>query len=262
MNARNRLPSLTLLGGLVVLLVAITGRSSPAAGPVVLADVAHAASPEERTVLDETPAGFSRFWKALASRAGEVRIGRGPLTPEGLDVADVLVVTTLAPDKPFSAGEIEAVRQFVTRGGVLLLATSDLSREGLDAWVGLAARFGIQSHGSVLRLSTPGQAGRAHVSRYSGAGLVRWLPGVEDAWLYYDGTSAAPRGGEVLLHYNGNTLASRRQIGTGWVYALGGGDLISNAFAGEEEPGSGLPIANTKLTDALAAEIVEPPSVK
>jgi hypothetical protein len=245
------------------------GQEGDAERIVVLADVAHAASAEQRTVLDRGPTGFSRLADALKRHGAALRVGREPLAPAVPAGVDVVLVTAPSPDGPFSKDELAALEEFVRRGRVLLLTTNDLSREGLDAWVPLARRFGIQSHGSVLNLVGSGQKGRAHVSRYSGAGLVRWLPEVEDAWLYYRGTSAGPVDGEVLLHYNGNALAARRRIGRGWVYAFGGGDLIGNAFAPPPEDDAGTDAGadanapaeprpvNDRLIDAVAAELVQ-----
>lgn len=234
-------------------------ESTDAAG-VVVADVAHAASHDKMTVLDRSPTGFSELWAALARRASRTGINREALRPETLADVDLLLITTVAPDKPLSSDEIQAVKHFVSSGGVLLVTTNDLSREGVDAWIKLAEQFGIQSHGSVTRITGGDRVGRAHVSRYSGAGLVRWLPDVYDAWLYYAGTNAGPVGGEVLIRSDLNALAARRQIGKGWVYAFGGGDIIGNAFVSSAKPDvpdqSERPVANSRLIDGLAEEIL------
>jgi hypothetical protein len=229
-------------------------------GAVVVADVAHAASSDRSTVLDEGPTGFSRLSSALQRRGAAVRVNREKLGPETLAEVDVALITTVAPDKPFSNEEQRALKEFVEAGGVLLLTTNDLSQEGLDAWIGLAARFGIQSHGSVLRIVGGGSRPGSHVSRYSGAGLVRWLPTVDDAPLYFQGTSAGPAGGDVLIRYNANSLAARRRMGKGWVYAFGGGDMIGNAFVAIDETNkqqeSGPAVVNDRLIDALADELL------
>ena len=236
-----------------------SAESTNAAG-VVVADVAHAASPDKMTVLDRSPTGFSELWAALARRASRVGINREAFRPETLAGVEVLLITTVAPNKPLSSEEIQAVKQFVSSGGVLLVTTNDLSREGLDAWIELGQQFGFQSHGSLIRITGGDRVGHAHVSRYSGSGLVRWLPDVYNAWLYYAGTNAGPVGGEVLIRSDLNALAARRQIGKGWVYAFGGGDIIGNAFVSSAKPDvpdqSERPVANSRLIDGLAEEIL------
>jgi len=226
----------------------------------IVADVAHAASPDKRTVLDHSPMGFSCLSDAFARRNSNVSINRETLRPETLVETDVLLIAAVTADKPFSAEELRAVMGFVRSGGVLLLTTNDLSREGLDAWVGLAKRFGIQSHGSAIRIVGTTPDGRSHISRYSGAGLVRWLPGIEDAWLYFHGTNAGPAGGEVLIRYNSNAFAARRRIGEGWVYAFGSGDMIGNAFtvsSESDEQDSPKPVVvNDRLIESLVEELL------
>jgi len=247
---------------IAVLLVSLAlggAAKGPASQPVALADVAHAASGEERTVLDTGLKGFSRLYSALDRAGFTTRVQRLPLSPAALAGVDLLVITAVAPSKPLTDDEIRAVKQYVESGGLLLLANNDLTPEGINTWVDLAGRFGIQSHGSVLRL-LPDKKGRvAHLSRYSGAGLARWLPDLDDAWLCFHGTSASPVGGSVLVGLDGASLAASRPIGRGKIYAFGGGDMIGNAFAqppsGEERP-AGAPVVNAQLIQALAKELL------
>jgi hypothetical protein len=133
--------------------------------PIVMADIAHAASPTERTVLDHGETGFSRLWAAFSSRPCQTRLNSGPITRTGLADVHVLLLTSLAPAKLMVADEVRIVRGFLNSGGAMLLTNNDMSREAIDAWVKLAREFGIQSHGSVLRITpqTGQRGGMSHV---------------------------------------------------------------------------------------------------
>ena len=230
--------------------------------PIVMADIAHAASPTERTVLDHGETGFSRLWAAFSSRPCQTRLNSGPVTRTALADVNVLLLTSLAPAKLMMADEVRIVRGFLDSGGMMLLTNNDMSREAIDVWVNLAREFGIQSHGSVLRITPQtGQRGW-HVSRYSGAGLARWLPETTDAPLCFQGTVASPVDGSVLVSYDGSALAARQPLGKGEIYAFGG-DMLGNAFAlgqGAPDRREMMP-ANALLIDAVAAEILERVSV-
>ena len=226
----------------------------------VVADVAHAGAPSERTVLDQGPTGFSRLWKAFAKSSHAIRVNRDPFSDDSLANVDVLLITTIAPGKALAPAESKALRGFIERGGILLLTNNDLTPSGIGAWADLAESLGIQSPGPGPRITGEAKDRRWHVSRYSGGALTRWLAKVEDGPLYSHGVIASPVDGTVLVSYDGTSLAAKKQIGRGSVYAFGGGDMIGNRFAAPDPPetydtAKQSPI-NRQMIDALVQEML------
>ena len=246
---------------LLTLLFSMAGQSRGSEPvPLVMADLAHAASPDERTVLDRGPKGFSRLWKAFAHSACKIQVNRDRFSPAALSTVDILLITTIAPGKPLTAEERSALKAKINAGTTLLLTNNDLSREGIAAWAELAEQFGIQTHGSVTRITGESADRRWHVSRYSGGVLTRWLGKLEDGPLYFHGTAAAPIDGTVLVSYDGVSLAARKQLGRGSVYVFGSGDMIGNALAAPEPPENydrqQQSLLNSRLIEALVQELL------
>lgn len=226
----------------------------------VVADVAHAGKPSERTVLDQGPTGFSRLWRAFTKSSHVTRINREPFSAESLANVDLLLITAIAPGKVLVPAEAKALRAYIERGGMLLLTNNDLTPAGVGVWADLAESLGIQSPGSAPRITGEAKDGRWHVSRYSGGALTRWLGKVEDGPLYSHGVIASPVDGAVLVSYDGTSLAAKKQIGRGSVYAFGGGDMIGNRFAAPDPPetydtAKQSPL-NRLLIDALVEEML------
>jgi hypothetical protein len=236
----------------------VTQTPQGRATSIVLADVGHTTSTATHTVLDREAAGYSQLWSAFSKRSCILRINREPFSAAMLTGISVLVATAIAADKPLAAGEVQTLRRFVESGGTLLLVNGDLEPSAVGMWKKLAGEFAVQSHGEVLRWITP-QGPSTHISRYSGAGLARWLRGLEDAQLYCQGSTAGPTGGEVLISYDGSALAAMQPVGKGKVYVFGG-DLLSNAYtAGKPQTAEHgeLPAANARLLDGLIDELLE-----
>jgi hypothetical protein len=249
----------SLYSSVHILACFLLGQSSQGqAAPVVLADVAHAASAATHTVLDRAPTGYSQLWAVFSRRPCMAKVNRGPLSSATLADVSTVVVTVLAPDKPLSPDEVQSLKKFVESGGTLLLVNGDLAPPAMGTWNKLAGEFGIQSHGGVTRLTAP-QGPSTHISRYSGAGLARWLRGLEDAQLYCQTSSAGPKGGEVLVSYDGTAFAAVQPAGRGRVYVFGG-DMLSNAYTSAKAAAapSETPAANVRLLDALIDELLAP----
>lgn len=79
----------------------------------------------------------------LLSHYGEVTINEGGLTADTLRGCSVLILKT--PSKPFAAGEITAVRDFVRDGGGLLVLGDHTNLFGMNTYLNeVLSEFGIQ----------------------------------------------------------------------------------------------------------------------
>jgi hypothetical protein len=114
--------------------VATLDSTSTGHGPIVLFDLAH------REIFGPTntsPLGYSSAVERMRKAGGRVVVAHDPYTPEMLrDVSGVIIAGNMAP---LTDAEQIALRNFVERGGVVLVATH-LSAMDLP----LARRFGIE----------------------------------------------------------------------------------------------------------------------
>jgi len=240
----------------------------PGEVPLVMADIAHASSPRERTVLDLSPRGYSRLLTGFSRRSCLLHINKDDFSADPLANVNILLLTHFSAGKAMAPAELNALRGFVTRGGTLLLVQNDPDAAALAAFSALCERLGVEvgrQAMEVVSTSKPQQMASRH---YAGEGVGRWLRSgdspqrtVPDGWrLYFRGVPIETKGATELVSYDGRALAVVRGLGRGKVYVFSAGDLISNAFSAfrskdtfyhcERFP------ANSRLIDALADELL------
>ena len=240
----------------------------PGEVPVVMADIGHASSPRERTVLDLSPRGYSRLLTGFSRRPCLLHISRDDFSADSLANVDILLLTHFSAEKAMAPAELDALRGFVTRGGTLLLAQNDPGAAARAAFSVLCERFGAKVGTQAMEVVNTSKPERMASSHYAGEGVARWLRSgdspqrtVPGGWrLYFRGVPVEAGDAVKLVTYDGSALALARSTGRGKVYVFSPGDLISNAFSAfrskdtfyhcERFP------ANNRLIDALADELL------
>ena len=202
--------------------------------PVVMADIAHALSPRERTVLDLSPTGFSRLLTAFSRRPCLLSVNKDALSPATLGNVDILLLTNFSREKALTPAEIEAVNNFVERGGTLLLALNETSPQAVAGFSSFIQALGVGVESKPVEVSSTSRPEMLAASHYAGEGVKRWMGNEKRGRLYFRGIALridAAQQAAPLLRYDSATLAVMREVGRGRVYIFGAGDLISNAFS-------------------------------
>jgi hypothetical protein len=239
-----------------------------------MADISLAASPRERTVLDLSPAGFSRLLTGFSRRACLLAVNLEPLSPAALANVDILLLTNFSSAKPMAAAELEAIKGFVEKGGVWVLALNETSPQVVAAFSSVIEGFGVRVEAKPVEVTSASRAEMLASLHYKGDALKSWLGDGKWNRLYFRGvpltisvkaagrTDALPWAQHPvpLLRYDDATLAVMCEVGKGRAYIFSAGDLISNAFSAfrardtfyhpENFP------ANNRLIDALTDELL------
>ncbi|MDQ6665104.1 MAG: DUF4350 domain-containing protein, partial [Acidobacteriota bacterium] len=142
------------IGGLLALCAALYIPSAPAQTKTVVAvDGFHnneSKMPDHYRWHGTRPGGFSEFGKLLQSLGAELRTVTERVTPATLAGIDVFIIVD--PDTPaetedpkyIELSEIDAIEQWVKKGGHLVLLGNDKGNAEFEHFNQLAARFGIE----------------------------------------------------------------------------------------------------------------------
>lgn len=141
---------MTILPRLFLLLILIVSACPAGAAekrPVVLFDEGHG---EQFLAGQEAPLALTQLAGLFARQGFQVRSAREPLTPALLAEVDAVVIS--GPFSPFLAGEIEALYDFVDKGGrlAIMLHVAPVTST-------LLARFDVIHSNGVVRESAPAQ---------------------------------------------------------------------------------------------------------
>jgi unsaturated rhamnogalacturonyl hydrolase len=202
-------------------LLCFTGVVS--AAPVVLLDGFHnneTRAPDHYRWEGTKPGGFSEFGKLLQSAGYELKTLHERVTARGLAEAQVFIIVD--PDTPAETdnpqylvgSEIQAIDEWVQRGGNLVLLGNDKGNAEFEHFNQLAARFGIE----FMEKTYPQTTGKAiliaqnHGSIFE-QGLTVYL--VEVAPLRVETDTG------VLLSDHGTPIMALVRKGQGQVFAVG-----------------------------------------
>ncbi len=166
------------------------------------------------------PGGFSEFGKLLQGLGAELRTLKTRVTPATLSGADLFIIVD--PDTPaetddpkyIEQSEIDAIEQWVKKGGRLVLLGNDKGNAEFEHFNRLAARFGIE----FVETTCPKVVGKGILTTTGPNpifenGLTLYL--VEIAPLKLS------RDSDLLLADNGTPVMALAHIGQGEVFALG-----------------------------------------
>jgi len=166
------------------------------------------------------PGGFSEFGELLQGLGAELRTLKARVTPAMLSGADLFIIVD--PDTPaetddpkyIEQSEIDAIEQWVKKGGRLVLLGNDKGNAEFEHFNRLAARFGIE----FVETTYPKVVGKGILTTTGPNpifenGLTLYL--VEIAPLKLS------RDSDLLLADKGTPVMALAHIGQGEVFALG-----------------------------------------
>ena len=202
--------------------------------PVVAMDFYHAPSPKVHTYRDLSKKGYSRLFTSFSRHRCVIMPEEEAWSDESLKNIDILIISSLGWKKIPTEREMEALDQFMRRGGKVILTVSEYRDLRLAVFFFLAKRYGVILTREKVSC-TPGlPESKKRITNFqdlSGKGLLRGA-----RRLYFEGVVLQTFGkAKPFLTYQGKTIAARVPVGKGELLVFSAPSLISNRYSSYRE---------------------------